>query len=430
MIGGARVGWPKRQTNLNLLGLPMRKFSVLVASLPLFLSVGRVAPFANTLNNLVPDIFAAVDVVSRELVGFIPAADRDSNDERAALGELIRWPKVPELPAGDTTPAMAIPEPTDMTVGSDTMSITKSRNVPFGFTGEERKGLNNGVGALTIQGYAIAQALRTLTNEMETDLALAARLAASRATGTAGTTPFATNLGDSAQVRKILDDNGAPASPRSLIVNTATGASLRTLGQLTKANEVGDAMTVRDGELINLHNFSIKESGALGSMVTKGTNNGSASTNNAGYAIGATVITLASAGTGNILAGDVITFAGDTNKYLVVSGDADVSGGGTITIAAPGLRQAIAASNTVITTGASYAPNVAFSRNALRLITRAPALPEEGDAAFDRMTVVDPRSGIAFEFAIYLGYKKVRYEVAMAWGVKATKAEHIALLLG
>jgi hypothetical protein len=31
-------------------------------------------------------------------------------------------------------------------------------------------------------------------------------------------------------------------------------------------------------------------------------------------------------------------FAGDTNKYVVVTGVADASGGGTITLAAPGLR--------------------------------------------------------------------------------------------
>ena len=67
---------------------------------------------------------------------------------------------------------------------------------------------------------------------------------------------------------------------------------------------------------------------------TSGTASG-ATTNNAGYAVGATTITLASAGTGTILAGDVITFAGDTNQYNVVSGDADVSNGGTITLAAP-----------------------------------------------------------------------------------------------
>ena len=80
-----------------------------------------------------------------------------------------------------------------------------------------------------------------------------------------------------------------------------------------------------------------------------GTNSG-ATTNAAGYAVGATVITLAPAGTGTILAGDVITFTGDGNKYVVVSGDNNVADGGTITIAAPGLRRAIPASATTITT--------------------------------------------------------------------------------
>lgn len=385
---------------------------------------------ANTFNNLIPDIYAAVDVVSRELVGFIPSADRNANDERAAINEVIRWHKVPPIAATDNVPSMTTPTPPDMAVGNDSMTISKSRSVRIGFTGEEVKGLNNGPGTLSIRGDAIAQALRTLTNEVENDLGTAAVAAASRAYGTPGTTPFASTLADSAQARKILDDNGAPMGPRSLIINTSTGANLRTLGQLTKANEVGDRMTVRDGELINLHGFAIKESNSLLRTVTKGTNNGSAATNNAGYAIGSTVITLGAAGTGNILAGDVITFAGDTNKYVVTVGDADVSGGGTITIAAPGLRQAIPASATVITTGNTYAPNVAFSQNALRLVARLPAMPEEGDAAVERMVVTDPRSGLSFEFSIYLGFQMVAYFVGLAWGVKATKAEHIALLQG
>lgn len=80
-----------------------------------------------------------------------------------------------------------------------------------------------------------------------------------------------------------------------------------------------------------------------------------ATTNAAGYAGGATVITLASAGTGSIVGttnfGDAISFTGDSNIYRVVanSGASNVSDGGTVTLAAPGLLQAIPASATAIT---------------------------------------------------------------------------------
>ncbi|MGD8305205.1 MAG: hypothetical protein PVF17_01000 [Ignavibacteria bacterium] len=73
-----------------------------------------------------------------------------------------------------------------------------------------------------------------------------------------------------------------------------------------------------------------------------------ATTDASGYSIGATSITLASAGTGDILTGDNIRFAGDTNLYTVASGDADVSNGGTITLESPGLKQAIPSSATGI----------------------------------------------------------------------------------
>jgi hypothetical protein len=141
-------------------------------------------------------------------------------------------------------------------------------------------------------------------------------------------------------------------------------------------------------------------------------------------------LTLASAGTGTILAGDVVTFAGDSNKYVVTSGDADVSGGGTITLAAPGLRVAMSTATKAITVVASAARNMAFNRSALVLAARAPARPEEGDMAEDVIVITDPRSGLSMEFAMYKGYRKVRYEVGLAWGVKNIKPEHTALLLG
>lgn len=387
-----------------------------------------IAAYDNTLTGLIGSLYAGMNVVSREAVGFIPSVTRNTSAERAAAGQAVTYPIAPSLTSSNITPAMAIPEPTDRTIGTGSITITKAKCVEFGFIGEEQRGLNNGAGFSQIQADLFAEGLRTLVNEMETDLAVEAAANASRAFGTAGTTPFGSNVGDAAQMRKILLDNGAPLTDLSGVIDSSAGANLRTLANLTRVNEAGTSMTLRDGELLNLSGFSIKESAGV-QTITKGTGS-SATTNNAGYAKGATVITLASAGTGTILAGDYVTFAGDANKYLVVSGDADVSGGGTITLSAPGLMQAIPASNTAITLVGNSARNIFFPRSAIHLVTRAPALVNGEDAASESMMITDPRSGMTFEVRVYKGYRKTRYEVGVAWGVKAVKRQHIAALLG
>ena len=384
---------------------------------------------ANTITNLIPDIYNALDVVSRELVGFIPSVTMDATHERAAVNQTVRSPVAPAASAGNITPGVTPPDDGDQTIGNVTMTITKARRVPIRWNGEQSRGLNNGgPGRNNIMRDQFAQAMRTLCNEVETDLA-ALHVNASRAYGDGGTTPFASTLADPAQLRKILSDNGAPLSDMQLIIDTSAGAAMRTLAQLTKANESADTSLLRQGILLDIHGFKIRESAQVKQLVTSGTA-ASATTNTAGYAVGATVITLASAGTGTIIAGDVIRFTGDANQYLVVVGDTDVSNGGTITIAAPGLRQAIAASATDITVEEASTRNMAFARSAIALATRAPALPEEGDLAVDRQIVTDPRSGLSFEVAKYMQYRQVQYEVSLAWGVAAVKPEHIALLLG
>lgn len=383
---------------------------------------------ANTLTNLIPDLYAALDQVSREQVGFIPSVSRDSTAERASLGQNVYYPITPAGNAQDIAPAMVVPEPTDQTIGSDSVVITKARVAEFGWVGENQRGLNTGPGYMTVQADQIAQAMRKLCNEVETDLAVAAAAGASRATGTAGTTPFATNVSAVSQSRKILVDNGAPNMDLNLVLNSEAGASLRTLYGINTDRDWSSAPMSQQGVLATPHGVSIRETGQPVEH-TAGTASG-ATTDATGYAVGATTITLAAAGTGTIVTGDAISFAGDSEKYVITSGDANVTDGGTITIAEPGLRKAIPASATAITVTADYSSNVAFYRGAIQLVTRAPALPQEGDMAIDTMMLQDPRSGLAFEVRVYPGYRKVRYEIGLAWGVKVTQSRHVALLLG
>lgn len=383
---------------------------------------------ANTLTGLIPTLYNALDVVSRELVGLIPAVSSDMTFERAAVGQTVKSPVAPAAAATNITPAVTPPNDGDQDIGSVDMTITKARRVPIRWNGEEKRGLDsNGASYNIILRDQFAQGMRTLVNEIESDLA-GLHIYASRAYGTPGTTPFATNLADTAQGRKILADNGAPMGDLQAVIDTSAGAAMRTLTQLSKANEAADASLLRRGVLLDVHGFAIRESAQI-KTATAGTG-AAATTNAAGYAVGATTITLASAGTGTIVAGDVISFAGDPNKYMVLTGDTDVSNGGTVTLMSPGLRKAIPAAATNITVAAASTRNMLFARSAIALATRAPALPAQGDSAVDRMVITDPVSGLSFEVSVYAQYRQIQYEVAIVWGVAAVKREHIALLLG
>ncbi|MDH4474860.1 MAG: P22 phage major capsid protein family protein [Verrucomicrobiaceae bacterium] len=385
---------------------------------------------ANTLTNLIPDFYAALDVVSRELTGFLPASQRDASADRCALNATMRSHVAPSnAAAGNITPAMSLPSAADQTIGNVAFTIQKSRFAPFSWTGEEQNSVDSGPGYLNIQQDQIAQAIRALTNEMEADLASAAALGASRAFGaTAGTAPV---LADFAQAKKILDDNGAPMSDRHFIVDTTAGVALRGTSNLFKVNEAGDPTMLRQGILGNLYGFDIRESAQVVTP-TAGTM-ASATSSNAAFTVGQTVIPLATAGTGVVAAGDIITFANDTNKYVVASvsfAGANPASGDTITLAAPGLRKAQAAATRAITVFATSTRNIAMTRNALLVGTRLPALPREGDMAIDRTVEVDPRTGIAFELAVYPGFRMVTYHLSAAWGVKVMKPEHIATIIG
>lgn len=378
-----------------------------------------------TLTNLIPTLYSNLDVVSRELVGLIPAVTLDAQASRAAVNQSVRSFVAPAASAGDITAGVTPPNDGDQTIGDMEIKITKARRVPIRWTGEEERG--SGPAAAAIQGAQIQQAIRTLCNEIEADLA-ATYISASRAAGAATTTPFGT-AGDytgASLTRKILADNGAPLTDMHLVLDTAAGANLRGK-QASSSQEFGDAM-LRQGVLLDINGMMVRESAQIKTH-TKGTASG-ATTNTAGYAVGATTITLASAGTGTIVAGDVITFAGDTNQYVVVTGDADVSNGGTVVLAAPGLRQAIAASAINITVVGTSVRNMGFSRSAIVLAQRLPALPANGDLASDRTSIVDPRSGLSFEVALYPQYRQMQWEISCAWGVKVIKPEHLALLLG
>lgn len=376
---------------------------------------------ANVLTSLAADIYTAKDMVARELTGLITSATVNAGSEQAAVGQTVRSFATRTVTPATFTPSMTIPEGTDQTVDNKTLTLSTQKSVQIPWTGEDQLFVNGGNGFQTILGDQIKQAMRGLVNLIEVDAATEAYKNASRAYGTAGTTPFASNFNDLAELRKMMADNGAPVDDgqSTLVLNTAAGVKLRNLAQLQKANENGSAEMLRRGTLLDLQGFMLKESAGI-QTATAGT--GASYQLNGAVAVGDTTVTV-DTGSGTILAGDVVTIG--NYKYVVKT----ALSGGSFVIGAPGIREVVA-DNTAITVNATHASNIALHRSALEVAMRAPALPAGGDAASDMMYVQDPVSGLAFTIAHYKGYKKAMIEVAAVWGVKAWNDKFIQVLMG
>ena len=377
---------------------------------------------ANVLTDLAGDIYTAADIVGRELTGASSSVMRNTSNERASIGDPIRSFFTRQATAISPSPSMTIPEGTEQSVDNKTLTISKDRAVQIPWTGEDMKHVNNGSGFDTIYGDQIRQAMRTISNEIEADVLIEGYQNASRAVGTAGTTPFGSDFDVVAEARQILVDNGTPIDNQiTMVLNTLAGTKLRNLAQLQKVNESGGAELLRQGALLDLQGIMLKESAGVQAH-TQGTGTGNQV--NGTQAAGDTVI-LADNGTSTIVAGDVVTFAGDTNKYVVTV----ALSGGQFEIASPGLRVA-PADDAAITVGGSYTGNIAFHRNAIELVMRAPAVPAGGDTADDEMMVQDPSSGLVFAIRSYKGYRKAMFEVAAVWGKKCWKPDFVSTILG
>lgn len=379
---------------------------------------------ANVLTAVAPALFSEGRIVPRERVGFIQSVDTNFNDQGAAKGDTVKITVAPTMATSAFTPSQTFSVGTDGTPTTLQLTLNQSKEVSWNLTAEEEKSLMNSGVAQDFAAQRIKQAIRVATNEIESYVGTLADVSASRAYGTAGTTPFGTaaNLTDSAGVARILIDNGCPMDQCSLILDSAAGANIRGVqSSLFKVNEAGSEHLLRHGILGQLHGFDLRESAGVAAHV-KGTG-ASYTTNAAGYAVGATSLTLIT-GTGTILAGDILTVAGDTNKYVVKT----ALTGGVVVLQEPGLKVAIAASATAVTVGNAATSNIAIHKSAICLVAR-PALQPVGGGA-EQMVITDEVSGLSFLLVRMVGSGMSSWYLRFVYDAFAANPYAMAKLLG
>ena len=186
--------------------------------------------------------------------------------------------------------------------------------------------------------------------------------------GTAGTTPG--DLTDLAAVRKVLNANRVPTSGRCAVWDTEADAAFTTIPSIVNAEKSGSTQALREGSigrLFGLDNYmsqAVKrhEAGTLSAAVKPKSETSA----------GATSITLsATAVTGSLKKGDILTIAGKT--YVVTADAAAASNEITANIYPP--LQDTDTTSTAVAVAKSHTANLAFVPMAFAFVTRPLVVP-------------------------------------------------------
>jgi len=263
-----------------------------------------------------------------------------------------------------------------------------------------------------------SEAAKALANQIDSDI-LALYKNVYGFAGTPGVAPFGTDVTTYLQARKVLALQLAPMDPRYMIIDPTAEANALGLRAFQDASFRGDTAGIINGQIG-------MKLGALWAM-DQNIPTHTAGTWSAGTAtgtLGATAVTI-NAGTGSILAGDLLTFAGDTTQYVAVS--ATGTAPTTAIVVSPALR--VGLTTAAITFRGSHTVNLLFHRDAFALAMRPFAGADPMNLG-NFSSMVDPISGLALRLEVTREHKRTRFSYDALYGVGCPRPELAARLFG
>jgi hypothetical protein len=373
---------------------------------------------ANNFTYIMPQILAAGLLNLREQALFARLVNVDYGTQAAQKGQTIDIPLAPTYVATDVTPSPVHASVADSAPGLVQISLNSWKHVPFYLTDKEMAEIDEGRHFLPM---AAAGAVHALANVV--DQAISGTYTGVYGyVGTAATTPFASNITDATSVRRVLNEQLAPMDGRVIVIDPAAEANALGLPQLSDFDRTSDSAPRIQGELGTKLGFAWFMSQQLPTHTA-----GTAATivTQASTAAGAASVPLSASTGGTLVIGDIISFAGDSQTY-VVSATVTVSSG-TATTIDPVLQTNVPA-GTAVTKRATHTVNLAFTREAIAFANR----PLRSDMELgNRITsATDPVSGISLRLEVSRQYKMVQWDYDILFGVKLVRPEFAVRLAG
>lgn len=379
---------------------------------------------ANTFTDIVDKIFARGLMALRENSVMPRLVNSDWDDAVAEQGDTIDVPVPSSVTVSDVSPGPTPPAGQDTTITKVPIQLNRWRKSDMHVTDKEAREI--AVGARETQ---LSEHLRALANDVDSYI-LGLYTGIYGFAGTPGTTPFGSDLQAATDARKVLGQQLAPSDPRRIVLNTDAEANallLRAVQDASfRANEENTLLNGFIGRLLGFEWFMDQniKSHTAGSFTGTVTVSGA-------HAAGVSEVTLAtdSGEAVSLKEGDIITFAGDTQTY-VVGADLDVSASSTGDVSIDPTLQVALDGGEEVTVKSDHAVNIAFHRDAFALAVR-PLAPADGFTGGNEIrTAVDPVSRLALTLEVSREHARTKYQWSILYGASLVRPELAARIAG
>jgi len=378
---------------------------------------------ANTLTNVIPQLLAQGLLALREMAIMPLLVNRQYETMAGPQGSSIDIPLPSAVAVQDVTPAATPPSTADQEPGTVAITLDRWKEAPFYLTDKDMLEVQNG----TLPMMA-SEAIRSLANEVDQFiLGLGTKFYGVH--GTAGTTPFSTDISDATQIRKVLNNQLCPLDNRRLVMNPDAEAEALELRAFHDASFGVGGEAILEGQITRRLGFDWYmdqnvQTHTAGAAAGYQTNLGTAAT------VGTKTLAI-DTGSGAFAVGDIITFANHAQTYVVT---ASVGGASATSISIePGLTTAVGDGVAITGPGdtggiGTHDLNLAFHRDAIGFVTRP--LQASNHPASIIESAVDPVSGLTLRLEVTREHKRDRFSYDILYGANVIRRELGARLLG
>lgn len=252
--------------------------------------------------------------------------------------------------------------------------------------------------------------------------------------GTAGTTPFATTTTAATDLRKVLAAQRCPRTNRHAILNFDAEANALGLAAFRDVSQSGKDTPVIEGELGRFFGFDWDSDDDVPTHTAGTITTGLIAKASTAQAVDDTTIvctTAASTGACALVAGDIVTFAGHTQTYVLTAAATQATAATDVTLnISPGLKVALAGSEAV-SVKATHVVNLGFERSAFAFASR-PLLETTKmfSGGVTMISMTDEVSKIALRVQIVRQWMQTAWVFDILYGGKCVRPEKAARLAG